>query len=51
MSLDCPECGAPVALPEDVLPGEILTCNNCGVDLDVVSVDPPEVMVFEEDEK
>jgi alpha-aminoadipate carrier protein LysW len=51
MSLECPECGAAVQLPEDVLAGEILACANCAVDLDVVSANPPEVMVFEEDEK
>ncbi|GMV41208.1 MAG: hypothetical protein AMXMBFR64_29240 [Myxococcales bacterium] len=47
----CPECGEDVELPEDVEEGEIVECDNCGAELDVTSLDPPEVMLFEEDEK
>jgi alpha-aminoadipate carrier protein LysW len=49
--VSCPECGEDVQLPADVEEGEIVECENCGVELDVTSVDPLEVMVFEEDEK
>ena len=49
--VSCPECGEDVVFPDDVEAGEIIECENCGVELDVTSVDPPEVMVFEEDEK
>lgn len=47
----CPECGSRFDLPADAEAGEILDCPNCGVELDVVSLDPLEVMVFEEEEK
>ena len=51
MKTDCPECGSSVTAPKDVESGEILACDNCGVELDVVSTSPFQVMVFEEDEK
>jgi alpha-aminoadipate carrier protein LysW len=31
----CPDCEASVAVPEDVLNGEIVTCPDCGLDLEV----------------
>lgn len=49
--VQCPECGEDMQLPEDVEEGEIVECSNCGVELDVTSLDPLEVMLFEEDEK
>ena len=37
----CPECDAPIDEDfEDV--GEIITCPECGVDLEVISLDPVE---------
>ena len=51
MNAECPECGSDVTAPNDVEAGEILACENCGVELDVVSTSPFQVMVFEEDEK
>ena len=35
----CPECDAEIVL-EDVLIGEIIVCSDCGVDLEVVQVNP-----------
>jgi alpha-aminoadipate carrier protein LysW len=37
---DCPECGADVALPETVEVGEIVDCDTCGSELEVVDSDP-----------
>lgn len=51
MKAQCPECGATVEAPKDVEVGEILSCDNCGAELDVVSSAPFELMVFDEDEK
>jgi len=37
---NCPECDAEIALA-DVVQGEIIVCADCGVDLEVISLDPP----------
>jgi alpha-aminoadipate/glutamate carrier protein LysW len=47
----CPACGAEVEMPDDAELGEILWCDNCGMELEVISVDPPRVQLFEEEEK
>jgi alpha-aminoadipate carrier protein LysW len=41
MSLEasCPECDAPLSLT-DPLEGEIVPCPECGVELEVISLDP-----------
>jgi alpha-aminoadipate carrier protein LysW len=36
----CVICEGSVALPENVLVGEILLCGDCGTELEVVSLDP-----------
>jgi alpha-aminoadipate/glutamate carrier protein LysW len=36
----CPECEAEIVL-ENVVQGEIIVCSDCGVDLEVISLDPP----------
>jgi len=36
----CPECAAELALAGDVEAGEILICPDCGVELEVIGVDP-----------
>lgn len=51
MSTPCPECGAPVAVPADALAGELIVCDHCGVELEVHSLDPAELRLFEEEEK
>ncbi len=35
----CPECDAELTL-NDVIQGEIIVCSDCGVDLEVVNLDP-----------
>lgn len=39
-ALECPECGAAVTLPADVMEGEILSCGDCGVEWEVVKGEP-----------
>jgi len=38
-SAQCPECEAEMVL-DGVIQGEIVVCGDCGVDLEVVSLDP-----------
>ncbi len=39
----CPECAAEIALEADTEVHEILVCPDCGVDLEVISLDPAAV--------
>ncbi|MGB9640688.1 MAG: lysine biosynthesis protein LysW [Anaerolineales bacterium] len=39
----CPECEAEIDLANDTFVNEIVVCPDCGIDLEVVSLDPPEV--------
>lgn len=41
--VSCPECVADVALEDDVVMGEIIVCPDCGVDLEVTSLEPAAV--------
>jgi alpha-aminoadipate/glutamate carrier protein LysW len=51
MNANCPECDAQVALAADVLEGEIVICAECGAELEVVSVNPPELALAPEVEE
>jgi alpha-aminoadipate/glutamate carrier protein LysW len=37
----CPECDARVAVDDGVERGEVVTCPECNVELEVVGLDPP----------
>jgi alpha-aminoadipate carrier protein LysW len=51
LTAECPECAAEVSLPEDVMEGEIVQCPDCGVELEVISVDPPALDLAPEEEE
>lgn len=38
--MECPECAAALDLAPDVEVGEIVVCPDCGVELEVISLDP-----------
>jgi alpha-aminoadipate carrier protein LysW len=38
--MECLECGAELKLADDVEVGEIVVCPDCGVELEVMSLDP-----------
>jgi len=40
MKAKCPECAAAITMGNDVEVGEILTCPDCGAELEVTSVNP-----------
>lgn len=49
MAVLCPECGSPVTVDTDeVEEGETVQCEECGMELEVVSSDPLEVAPIEE---
>jgi alpha-aminoadipate carrier protein LysW len=41
----CPECEAEITLDDGTEVGEIIVCSDCGVDLEVTSVDPAAVQL------
>ena len=41
--VSCVVCEGEVGVPDSVLVGEILTCPDCGSDLEVTSLDPLKV--------
>jgi len=45
MAVVCPECDNPIVVDTDeVEEGETVQCDECGVDLEIVSVDPLELV-------
>ena len=36
----CPECEAALTPPSDAMLGEILACDDCGAELEVLAVEP-----------
>ena len=37
---ECPECAAAVALKDDAEKGEIITCPECSVELEILEIAP-----------
>lgn len=51
MSVNCVICDSEVQVEQDLSVGEILDCEECGVELEVTSQKPFAFDVFEEEEK
>ena len=47
----CTECEVEIILEDTTEVGEIIQCPDCGMDLEVISVDPPEVAPAPEEEE
>ncbi len=48
MAIVCPECDNPLEIDADeVDAGETMTCEECGTELEIVSIDPIEVAPVE----
>jgi alpha-aminoadipate carrier protein LysW len=49
MAVVCPECDNPITIDTDeVEEGETVQCDECGTDLEIVSVDPLEIAPVDE---
>ncbi|MEK6916790.1 MAG: lysine biosynthesis protein LysW [Nanoarchaeota archaeon] len=48
---ECIECGADVETAKDVEEGEILTCPDCGAELEVALADPVTLVLAPEEEE
>ena len=44
----CPECDVDVHVDTDADKGDIISCEECGTDLEVVGLDPVELDIVEE---
>ena len=42
-TVNCPECDASLTIEAGTVIGEITVCPDCGVDLEVISLDPAQV--------
>ena len=40
LAAPCPVCEASVSLPADVMQGEVLACDDCGAELELLTLDP-----------
>ena len=50
MAVVCPECDNPLDIDvDDVEEGEIIQCDECGTDLEIVSSDPLELAAVDEE--
>ena len=48
---ECPVCGALVIINIDNEAGELIDCEECGVMLEIVSIDPPQIDEAPEEEE
>ena len=46
----CPECSEDVFVDADSEQGDIVSCDECGTDLEIVGLDPIELDVHNEDD-
>lgn len=51
MSSNCPECGSALEMGSDLMAHEIIDCPSCGVELEVLSLDPIKVELAPEEEE
>jgi lysine biosynthesis protein LysW len=47
---ECPECGFVIDL-QNMEQGEIFSCQDCGVELELFGVDPPVIKIAPEEEE
>lgn len=46
----CPECSEDVYVDADSEQGDVVTCDECGTDLEIVGLDPIELDIHEDEE-
>jgi len=50
-SILCPMCDSPIVVADDAEEGEIVSCEDCGADLEVVATDPIVLELAPEEEE
>ena len=51
MTTNCSECGAVLELSADVMAHEIIDCSTCGVELEVMAIEPLTVSLAPDEEE
>lgn len=49
--VECPICGASIQLGQDAVVGELMSCPECGTELEVTGVNPPAVVEAPQEEE
>ncbi len=49
--VECTTCGADLEIPEDTEVNEIITCQDCGTELEVTSLDPVTIQPAPQEEE
>jgi alpha-aminoadipate carrier protein LysW len=47
----CPECDADVAIPADAMENELISCPDCGSELEIISLNPVQLNLAPEVEE
>ncbi len=47
----CPECDAEIDIPNDAMENELLSCQDCGIELEIMNLDPIELELAPEVEE
>lgn len=47
----CPECSEDVFVDADSEQGDVITCDECGTELEIVGLDPIELDIYSDDDK
>jgi alpha-aminoadipate carrier protein LysW len=50
-SAECPVCAAEIAITDDMVAGELISCPECGSELEVLSTNPPELAEAPQEEE
>lgn len=48
-SVICKDCDEPVELKKEIEVGEIVECQNCGAEMEIISIEPLEISLIEEE--
>ena len=49
--VECPICGANIQLSQDAVLGELMSCPECGIELEVTNLKPPAVTEAPQEEE
>jgi len=48
-TIRCPDCEETVIIPDDAQVGDLIECQNCGAEMEIISLGPPQVSLIIEE--